>query len=176
MQPQMQDTALAPGWMPGRRTLNGLGFLACAALLGFGYYLQYVQGLEPCPLCMFQRVAFMGLALVFLLAAMHHPAGTWGRRSYGILLGLVAAAGGALAGRQLWLQSLPPDQVPACGPDLDYMLEAFPLMETILTVLQGSGECAEVSWTFLGLSIPGWTLLAFLGLGLVGLVRNWIAP
>ena len=159
---------------PSRRLVNFCGFLVCAALLGFGYYLQYYQGLEPCPLCIFQRVAFFALGVVFLLAALHNPRG-WGRRVYAVLLLLAAGVGAVIAGRQVWLQSLPPDQVPECGPGLNYMLEMFPLAEVITTVLRGSGDCAEVDWTFLGLSIAGWALILFVALGVVGLIRNSLA-
>ena len=159
---------------PSRRLVNFFGFLVCAGLLGFGYYLQYYQGLEPCPLCIFQRVAFLALGVVFLLATLHNPRG-WGTRVYAVLLFLIAGIGAAIAGRQVWLQSLPPDQVPECGPGLNYMLEMFPLSEVITTVLQGSGDCAEVDWTFLSLSIAGWALILFVALGVIGLIRNSLA-
>jgi len=158
---------------PSRRLINFLGFLSCASLLSFGYFLQYYQGLEPCPLCIFQRVVFLALGLLFLLAALHNPRG-WGAQVYAVLLLLAGAIGAAIAGRQVWLQSLPPDQVPECGPGLNYMLDMFPLMEVISTVLRGSGDCAKIVWTFLGLSIPGWALLVFIALGVVGFVRNLI--
>ena len=161
--------------MLSRRTVNVLGFLICAGLLAYGYYLQYVQGLEPCPLCMFQRIALMALGVVFLLAAVHSPRG-WGGRVWGVLVLLVAGAGAALSGRHVWLQSLPPDQVPQCGMDLETMLDILPLQETIRTVLTASGECADISWTFLGLSIPAWTLVWFVLLGLAGLAGNWAGP
>jgi protein dithiol:quinone oxidoreductase len=156
---------------PSRQFVNTLGLVICLGLLGYGYYLQYVQGLEPCPLCMVQRVVFMALAVVFLIAALHNPLG-WGSRIYGALILLLGAAGAAVAGRQVWLQGLPPEQVPECGPPLDYMLDVLPLAEVINTVLSGSGECAEVDWTFLGLSIAGWALPMFVLLGLMGAVRN----
>lgn len=156
---------------PSRQFVNTLGLAICLGLLGYGYYLQYVQGLEPCPLCMVQRVVFMALAVVFLIAALHNPLG-WGSRIYGALILLLGAAGAAVAGRQVWLQGLPPEQVPECGPPLDYMLDVLPLAEVINTVLSGSGECAEVDWTFLGLSIAGWALPMFVLLGLMGAVRN----
>lgn len=159
--------------LTSRRFVNVGGFLTCVGLLAYAYFLQYVQGLEPCPLCIFQRVAFIALAIIFLLAALHHPK-AWGGKVYGLLLLLSGAAGAGLAGRQVWLQGLPPDEVPECGPALDYMLEVFPLGEVIRTVLQGSGDCAEIDWTFLGLSIAGWTLIIFIGMGVVGLLRNWI--
>jgi disulfide bond formation protein DsbB len=140
------------------------GAAICAALLGFGLYLQHVDGQEPCPLCIFQRVAFIALGLVFLLAALHGP-GRSGTIVYGVLGFVFAAAGTGLASRHVWLQSLPADQVPACGPGLSYMLEQFPLMRMLESVLAGSGECAEAGWKFLGLTIAGWSLIWFVLLG-----------
>ncbi len=141
------------------------GFLACAALLGFALYSQYVGGLLPCPLCSFQRGAFVALGLVFLAGAVHGPRGRGGRGVYGVLAVACAALGAAIAGRHVWLQSLPADQVPACGPDLSYMMEAFPLADVLRRVFTGSGECAEVDWTFLGLAMPAWSLVWFVLLG-----------
>ena len=154
-----------------RRQLNLLAFAATVALLGLAYYLQYLQGMDPCPLCMLQRLALAAVGIVFLLAAMHNPAG-WGARVYGVGVLVTAASGSAIAGRHLWLQSLPPEQVPACGPGLAYMMDVFPPMEVLQRVLAGSGECAEVE-TVLGVTIPAWTLAAFLGFALVGLLANW---
>lgn len=139
--------------------------LACAALLGYGLYLQHVVGLEPCPLCVFQRVAFIALGLVFLIAALHGPRRA-GATVYAVLGFAAAATGAGVAGRHVWLQNLPADQVPACGPGLQYMLEQFPFSRMIEKVLSGSGECANVDWNFLGLTIPGWALLWFVLLGI----------
>lgn len=151
------------------------GFAVCAALLGFAYYLQYVEMQDPCPLCMVQRVAFYLLAAVFLLATLHGP-GRRGSMAYGIGAFVIAALGTAVAARHVWLQHLPKHLVPACGPDLAYMLKRFPLLETVSKVLKGSGECAEVSWRLLGLSIAEWSLLWLILLGLaalyLGLRRN----
>ena len=171
--PFAATTATRTSWFPSRRFINILGLVTCAGLLAYGYYLQFYEALEPCPLCIFQRVALFVLGVIFLVAALHDPR-RWGARIYGVLLGLVAAIGVAIAARHAWIQRLPEDQVPACGPDLEYMLDTLPFTETIRTVLRGSGDCAEVSWTFLQLTIPEWTLLAFLGLGVMGIVRNWI--
>lgn len=143
------------------------GFVLCVALIGTALYMQYVLGLEPCPLCILQRVCVIAIGALMLVAAAHGPRG-WGRRVYGALILLVAIAGALVAGRHVWLQHLPADQVPACGPGLEYMLERYPLGKTLALVLRGSGECAEVSWTFLGLSIPGWTLLVFAALAVYG--------
>ena len=153
------------------RRLNGLGFLICVGGLGFAYYAQFYLRLEPCPLCIFQRLALLVVGLVFLAAALHNPRG-WGANVYGLLLGVGAGIGASIAARQIWLQHLPPDEVPRCGPSLDYMLEAFPLTETIREVLTGSGECAKVD-LLLGVSMPVWTLLLFVGVGVVGVVGNW---
>jgi disulfide bond formation protein DsbB len=158
--------------MPSRRVVNFLGFLACAGLIAYAIlWLQLVDELEPCPLCIFQRVAFAVLGVVFLAAAIF-PAGHIGARVYAVLVALSAAVGAAIAGRHVWLQNLPPDQVPECGPGLGYMFEAFPLAETLKMVLTGSGECAELSWSFLGLSIPAWALVWFVLLGVAGALRN----
>ena len=143
-----------------------LGFLACAALLSFALYSQYYGGLMPCPLCTFQRGAFILLGAVFLIGALHSPRSPSGRRTYGVLALLAAGLGISVAGRHVWLQHLPADKVPACGPDLSFMMEAFPLADVLRKVFTGSGECAKVDWTFLGLSMPEWSLAWFLALAM----------
>lgn len=157
--------------IPGRRVLNVAGFLACAGMMGFALYAQYRLLLDPCPLCILQRVAVIGLGLVFLLAALHDPAG-WGRRGYAVLLALFAAAGAGVSAWHVRLQNLPADEVPSCGPGLDYMLENFPLSDALRMVFKGSGECADVVWQFLGLSMPAWVLICVAGLGVVGIWNN----
>lgn len=142
------------------RTQFLLGFVACAGLLAYAFYLQLHDGLEPCPLCIFQRVAFAALAVVFLIGALHAPVGR-ARRAYGVFALLTAGIGAAIAGRHVWLQNLPPDQVPTCGPGLDYMLEAMPIAGVVRKVLTGSGECAKVDWSLAGLSMPAWSLACF---------------
>jgi len=132
-------------------------FAIAVLLLLTALYFQYVLHLEPCPLCILQRIALAALGLAALAAAVH---GRW-NRFYAALVLLAALAGAALAGRHVWLQSLPPGQVPECGPGLGYMMQNFPLGDAMRMVLSGSGECAEVH-PFLGMSIPGWTLLWFL--------------
>ena len=138
-------------------------FLACTALLGYGYYLQFAKGLEPCPLCIFQRLAFIAAAVFALVGFLHGAKNNW-LRLYSALIALSSITGASIAGRQVWLQHLPPDQVPSCGPGLDYMLDVFPLSETIKMVFTGSGECAEVVWRLLGLSMPSWVLIGMTGL------------
>ena len=154
--------------MLSQRVLFSYGFLLCVALMATALYFEYVMELEPCPLCMFQRVFVLGAGMVLLIGALHGPR-SWGQRVYGVLLALIAGAGAAVAARHVWLQNLPPDQIPQCGRGLDYMLENYPLSKTLTTILKGSGDCAEVVWTFLGLSIPGWTLIMFCGLALFGI-------
>ncbi|MFC4729792.1 disulfide bond formation protein B [Coralloluteibacterium thermophilus] len=152
------------------RTLFGLGALACAGLLAFALYLQYWHYLDPCPLCIFQRIAFIALGLVFLVGALHGPRGRVGRSVYGALALLAAGGGAAVAARHVWLQSLPPDEVPACSSmGLDYMVGTLPLGEVVRRVFSGSGECAVIDWSFLGLSMPAWTLLWFVALAAVAL-------
>ena len=147
------------------------GFLACAALLAYAYYAQFVLHLDPCPLCIFQRVGVFALGVVFLAAAAQDPVG-WGRRVYAALLSAAAIATIGVALRQLYLQSLPPDKVPACGASLDFMMKVFSLGEVLAKVLTGSGECAAVPWRFLGLAMPAWVLLAAVVLAAFGLWVN----
>ena len=146
---------------------------ASLALLGFGYYLQFARGLEPCPLCVLQRLAYTGIAAVAVIAALHDAAGNW-RRLYDSLIAVCALAGGGVAARQVWLQHLPPDQVPECGPGLAYMLEVFPWTDVLRKVLTGSGECAEPGWRFLTLSIAEWSLLCFCGLAACVILHAYI--
>ncbi|MFA6985265.1 MAG: disulfide bond formation protein B [Arenimonas sp.] len=138
-------------------------FLVCSSLLAYSVFAQYGQLFEPCPLCIFQRVAMAATALVALAGALHSPKSATGRRVYGVLAFLTAGTGAAIAARHVWLQHLPPDQVPACGPGLSFMLESMPsYLDVVRKVLHGSGECAKVDWTLLGFSMPEWTLLCFL--------------
>lgn len=150
------------------RTVCIAGFTVCAGLLGYAFYMEHVMMLEPCPLCWLQRGVFLGFAIVFLICAVHRPTG-WGRYIYSLGFAVLTLLGAGLAGRQLWLQSLPPDQVPECGLGVTYMLEVAPLLDVISWAARGTGECAEVQWIFLGLSIPGWTLLFFVALGTVAI-------
>ncbi len=148
-----------------QRALYALGALVPAALLGSGYYLQYFQGQDPCPLCHVQRAFYYAVGAVFLVAALHGP-GRVGGMVYSVL-GLLFALGGAgVATRHVWLQHLPPDKVPACGPDLAYMLQNLPFSRTLEKLFSGSGQCAEVKWRFLELSIPEWSLVWFSALAL----------
>lgn len=144
-----------------RPVFFGLAALALVSMLFAYYYLQQHLGLAPCPLCMTQRAAIVLLGGFALLAALHNPRAP-GRRVYAGLCVLAAAFGTAVAGRHVWLQHLPEDQVPACGPSLEYMLDTLPFAETVKLVMMGDGNCAETMWTFLGLSIPEQTLALFI--------------
>ena len=155
-----------------RRGLNFLGLALCLALLAYAWYAQALLHLEPCPLCVFQRVGVAAAALLFLLAALHNPR-RWGAPVYGGLLVAAALATMAVAARHLWIQHLPEGTVPACGATLSYMLEVFPVADVIRKVLSGSGECARITWSFLGLSMPGWVLLAAAALGGLGAYANF---
>jgi len=133
----------------------------CAILLiGVALYMEKVMGLEPCNLCMFQRIFVVLAGIVALAATLHGPKQV-GAKLYASFVALLSIVGGMIAGRQIWLQHLPEDQVPACGPGLDYMMDVYPFMEMIEEVLRGSGDCAKVQWTFLNLSIPEWTIICF---------------
>jgi protein dithiol:quinone oxidoreductase len=153
------------------RTANCLGALACATLLAYAYYAQYVMHLEPCPLCIFQRVGIFATGVIFAVAAAHDPAG-WGRRVSAGLIALAALATIGVAVRHLYIQSLPPGTIAACGASLDFMLKVFPLTDVLVKVLTGSGECAKVTWRFLGLAMPAWVLIAAIVLGGYGLWAN----
>jgi len=134
--------------------------LMCGGLLAVAWYMELVMGLEPCPLCVLQRWAMMATGAVALLFAVVNPRG-WGVRAGGAGMAVFSLTGLALAWRQVWLQSLPVDEVPPCGPGFDYLRDTFPLMEVLQMAVVGSGDCAEVDWQFLGLSIAGWTWIFF---------------
>jgi disulfide bond formation protein DsbB len=160
-----------------RRGVNAAGFLACLGMLAYAiFYAEGVLGLEPCPLCMFQRVGVAILGAVFLLAAVHHPRRRAGARTYAVLLLVAALIPGYVAGRHVYIQSLPAGSVPSCGATLDYMLEVFPLLDVIERVLTGGGECAVIDWSFLGLSMPAWVLISVIVLAIAGFAANWNVP
>lgn len=142
------------------RAVFAVAWLASAGALAFAVVLEYGFGLEPCPLCWLQRFAMLGVALVSLVGLLHGPNG-WGRWIYALLALLAAGAGAGIAGRHVWLQSLPADQVPACGPGLDYLMDILPLTEVLRVVLRGDASCANIEAAFLGLSLPAWTLIGF---------------
>lgn len=152
-----------------------LGFVGCMLTLALAAYLQFMENQEPCPLCISQRIVFFLVGLVFLLAAIHNPKAA-GIKKYSIAGALTALAGAGIAIRHIWIQHLPPDQVPECGPGLSYVFDNFPLSETLKLMLSGSGDCAVVTWRFLGLSIPEWALVEFLLLAALSLLQIWNKP
>lgn len=143
-----------------------LGAIACAGLMGYAFYAQYVLGLEPCPLCIFQRVGVIALGLVFVIGALVAPHSAGGRRAFGVLALLAALAGSAVSARHLWIQMQPAGSVPSCGATLDYMLHAMSFSKVLVKVFTGSGECAQVTWRLLGLPMPGWVLICFVVLAI----------
>lgn len=160
----MSDGFDWPGrWFSVRPIYLYIFFYCLAMMLVAVFYFQRYLGLEPCPLCSVQRLYVIIIGALALAAFIHDP-GVLGRRIYAGLALAAGLAGIGTAGRHLYLQSLPPDKLPECGPGLDFMLDVFPLVEVIKMVFAGSGECGEVQWSLLGLSIPGWTLVGFLGL------------
>lgn len=157
------------------RVLNLLGAAGCVSgLLIAILYFQETLGLEPCPMCIFQRVAMLATGLIFLLAAAHGPR-AWGRWVYAGMVLIASGIGAFIAGRHTWLQKLPEDQRPTCGPTLDYLVDIMPLREVVETVIRGDGNCAVIDWTFLGQSIPAWTFVVFVGFILWALVAALIA-
>ena len=155
--------------VPSRRTTHFLIFLGSVAMMSAAYYMEHVMRLLPCPLCITQRIFFVSIGLMGLIAWIHHPKGNL-KRIYPLLGIVFAIAGGYFAQHQLWLQSLPEDQVPACGPGLAYMFEVFPFMDAFKMLLKGDGTCAHVD-KILGFSIAGWSLAAFIGFGIINLFQ-----
>ncbi len=154
--------------LPNNRITNLFIVVVCVGLMAFALFSEMVLGLHPCPLCMTQRLFVILIGVFALIAFLHNPS-QLGRRIYASL-GIVAAIlGGSVAGRHVWLQNLPEDQVPACGPGLDYILENFPLSEGFVILMRGDGNCADVVWRFLGLSMPTWVIVAFAGLLVVNI-------
>lgn len=146
------------------RWLYLAGALVISALFGGALYIQYVLHFDPCPLCMIQRFIFIAMGVLFAIATLHDPKRA-GAKIYAVLIGLVALSGVAAASRHIWIQHLPEDEVPACGPGLDYMLDNFPMAEVLKELMHGSGECAQKGWNFLTLNLPEWSLIWYVLLG-----------
>ena len=155
-----------------RRWVNAAGVAAIVGLMSYALYAQHILGLEACPLCIIQRMIIITLGLVLAVAALHAPRGA-GARVYAVLGALVAAVGMGVSGWHVRLQNLPPAEVPACGPGYDYIIDAFPLRDALSMIFTGSGECAEVNWAFLGLSMPAWVFIWFAALGALAIAANW---
>lgn len=155
--------------LPGRRVVSLLGFLACTGMMAYALYAEYQLYMEPCPLCVFQRMAVIALGVIFLFAALQNPRSAAGRGIYVVLFSLAAASGIGVSGRHIWLQNLPADKVPACGPGFGYIIDSFPLSDALKLIFTGSGECATIDWSFLGLSMPTWVLICIVLLGAIGI-------
>jgi disulfide bond formation protein DsbB len=140
------------------------GFLVCVALLAFAYYVQFALGVEPCPMCIFQRIVFIVMGIFFLAGAIQNPRST-GRRAYALLLLLAAGIGVGIAARHIWVQHQPPDPLVGCAPGWNYMIQNFPLSKTLKMAFTGDADCAQITWTMLGLSMPVWTLVSYVLLG-----------
>lgn len=146
------------------RTFYFLGAIACFGAIGYALYVQYHMLMQPCPLCILQRVAFAGAGVFFVIGALHAPKSRAWRRFHAALVSSCALAGLLIAGRHVAIQLAPSDASSFCsGMDLNYMLDAMPLRDVLMTVLKGSGECAKIDWTFLGFSMPMWTVLLYIG-------------
>jgi len=156
--------------MPSSKQLLLLIWSGTILLIAIALYMQYFMELIPCALCMTQRVFIIAVGVIALIAWLHasiSSLGNAGLRVYNLLGMLMAIIGGAFSLRHLWLQSLPEDLAPACGPSLSYLLDTVPFFEALTVLLKGDGNCAEISWSLLGVTIPGWTLVAFIGLFLI---------
>ena len=166
-------TSLALLLLPPRRVAYLLGAIVCAGLMGWALWLQYGLELEPCPLCVFQRIAVIATGIIFLIAEIHNP-GRTGAAVYAGLTVIASGIGAALATWHVWIQAQPKGAVAACGMGLNYMLETLPLTEVISKVLKGSGECAEQGWLFMGLAIPSWTFVFFIAMiaAAIALIRR----
>ena len=152
------------------RFVNILLLLSSLIGLSFALYLEHVKGLDPCPLCIFQRVGLIAMGIISLIALIHNPISNFFKRFYALLATLSIGWSIGVAARHVWIQHLPADQVPSCGPGLNYLIDALPMQAVLKEVLSGSGECAAIDWTFLGQSLPVWSLLYFV---LIGLLCLW---
>lgn len=141
------------------------GGIASFALLAYAIFEQFAMGIEPCPKCIFQRVAFIAMGIFFLAGAAHGP-GPTGRRVYALLVAIAATVGAVVAVRHLWVQLAPHDALmEGCGPGLNYLMDSFPIADAIKKAFMASGDCGEVNWTLLGITMPGWTLICYVLLG-----------
>ena len=150
------------------RRFHGLVAFVAFALLAVAFYMEYQMGLEPCPLCMLQRIAFFCVGVMSLLSALTGSVKV--RKACAWVVTVLSLIGAALAIRHLYLQSLPSDELPACLPGLSYMSRGVSMAGNYAGDDHGDRECGEVHWTLFGISIPGWTLLAFIGMALVNIV------
>jgi disulfide bond formation protein DsbB len=156
-----------------RRVVTAAAAVCCFAMFGYALYSQQNNGLEPCPLCIFQRIAVVALGVTLLLAAAIPDRARMVGNFSALLIGLTALAGMGVSAKHLYIQSVPAGSVPSCGATLSYMWDVFPATDVLRKVLTGSGECAKVDWTLFGLSMPGWVLICVLLVGTTGVLANW---
>lgn len=164
--------------LPASRPLYLISFLTCVALLLIALYMEHVMDMVPCPLCIIQRVVFVLIGLVSLAALVHNPlprdeahSRAAASRAYAAVITVFALFGGAVAGRQVWLQHQPPEMLPSCLPSLDYMIDVLPFRDMLGLLFSGTADCAAVTWTFLGMSIAEGTLIAFTFFTAFGLLQ-----
>ncbi|MFT4179295.1 MAG: disulfide bond formation protein B [Thermomonas sp.] len=149
-----------------------LGFVICASLLGYAFYVQFRLGIQPCPFCIFQRIGFAALGIVFLLGGLHAPRSTGARKAWSLLALVAAAFGASYSGRHAWVQLHPPE-LPTCSPNWNFMVEQHSWLGAARKVLQATGDCSNIDWQFLGLSMPMWCLIWFVALGLGALYAGF---
>jgi len=152
------------------------GFVACISPLIYAIFLQFTDGLNPCPLCILQRLAFLALGIIFLIAALHNPIRRWLRGLYGVLAMITVLIGAGIAGRHVYIQSLPPDDFASCGPPLAFLRETMGPFEVLRTMLTGTADCAEIDWMMFGLTMPQWSLVCFICLGIWAVWTTFFAP
>ena len=157
--------------LPQFRTVQILIFFSAIGLMAMALFFEHVMGLVPCPLCISQRIVVVTIGLIGLAAAIHNP-GKTGKQGYSAAMVVIALCGAALAIRQLYLEGMPPELAPACLPGLDYLVEVMPIMDLIAVMVSGTGDCTEVQWTLFGISIPGWTLVCFIGYIALGIFET----
>jgi protein dithiol:quinone oxidoreductase len=156
-----------------RRWANTAGVAIVVGLMGYALYAQHVLQLDPCPLCILQRMAMIALGLVFAVAALHAPRGV-GARAYAVLGAVGALAGMGISGWHVRLQNLPPGEAPpACGAPFDTIIDINGWFQGLAVIFQGSGECTKIDWTFIGLSMPAWVFVWFVALGALAITANW---
>jgi|TARA_B100001250_G_scaffold221463_1_gene189937 disulfide bond formation protein DsbB len=154
------------------RSLNYLGFIFALSLILYALYAQYILNLEACPLCIFQRVAVILAGILFLICAIHSPKEIMAK-VYHLMITSTCFLGMGISARHVYLQNLPPDKIPSCGPGLGYLFDTFPIFEVLRMIFTGSGECAVINWSFIGLSMPSWVFICFLFLIFISYLANW---
>ncbi len=152
------------------RVLSAITVLVSIALLASAYYFELVLELEPCPMCIMQRIVVLALGCIALVAFFHNPSNSTGRKVYASIAGITSIIGVAIAVRHSWIQAFPPEDIPSCGAPLDYMLEIMPFQEVLSAMLTGTASCTDISWNFLGLTMPNWMIIVFIGYGIYSIL------